>query len=73
MDEKQLVMEVCVIFSCPFNATHTFFSFSFYFLHSTHTICLGHLGGGPLGHPKIYINLVGIAVQKIFINQPHAD
>ena len=33
-------------------------------LHSTNTFILG---GGPLGHPKIYINLVGVAThQKIF-------
>ena len=26
------------------------------------TMVIGHVGGGPLGHPKIYINLVRILI-----------
>jgi len=32
--------------------------------HSTNAIHLRNLGGGPLGHPKIYVNLVGVATQQ---------
>ena len=30
------------------------------------------LGGGPLGHPKIYINLVGVAANHMFLSPPQS-
>jgi NADH dehydrogenase (ubiquinone) Fe-S protein 6 len=52
-------MHICLLLG---GDTHTL-SLSFSFLsHSTNTIYL--IGGGPLGHPKIYINLVSYAAKK---------